>query len=290
MARTKNRNSQALASEESLLKALNDMEGRAQEEESELDGVSRRVSKSMKKKGMPPPPPARDEDSEDESSDDDDESGEMEERSMGKSHTASKPGMPDDTDEANGGLAGQAGRANDDFESIDADDYDDPTNASVKRPSMKSLVNESAAIKKGVDVSEFLEAMVDTTTTAIDGSTRYNAAQWAEQKKFNQKLSKALVSIADLLLQRGSAQAEEEEDAPVARPRSVQKSMGTVERFQKSATEGPQYTRQQTLDAMIELASKGNLDPLAVSAYEATGEVRTDYVGVINQQLAKMFP
>ena len=267
-----------MISEDELLKALNDLEGVVPDEEDNDEEVEK----------------AEDEDSsEDESEEDSDESGgeddEESAKSHGhkarKSHTADSPGMPSNTREADGGFAAESGASEDPehFET-NADEYD-PTGAS-----MKSLVNDNDTLRKGFEVSAFLEALTDATTESVDRLAKSQADFQNEQREFNVKVQKALVAIGNMMLGVKKSQAEYEE-APVSpRPRAVLSKSEVAERFAAVAdNDAPRYTKAQTLDALTDLAVKGDVPSLVVSAYESSGFVDPSYVGLVNNKLKTMF-
>jgi hypothetical protein len=243
--------------EEQLLKALGELEGDAEEYEEEFA------------KGD-------DEDSDEDSSDE--ESSEMD-----KSHTESEPGMPDDTMQANGGMAKLAGRAEDDNFEVDADE-DDPSGGS-----MKSLVNDNDTLRKGFEVSSFLEELVDTNVAAVDSLAKSQADFQHEQRSFNAKIQKALVAMGDMMLRMQRGQEEAGEAPVVARPRAVLAKSDIAERFAPEAGARVQYTREQTLEALTDLAMKGEVPAVQVSAYETSSHVDPSYHQLVNTRLKALF-
>lgn len=254
--------------EDELLKALGDLEGHAQEEGG--DEEEEVVSKAKE---------SDDESDSDESGGEDDES-----ESMDKAHTEVEAGMPDDTKQANGGFKGQKG-ASEDSEHFETNaDEEDPTGAS-----MKSLVEDNDTLRKGFEVSAFLEALTDATTESVDRLSKSNSEFQNEQRDFNAKMQKTMVAMGNMLLDMKKSQADAGEEPVTVRPRAVLSKSEVTERFEANGGEARQFDRSQTLDALTELAVKGDVPMLVVSAYEASGFVDPQYVGSVNAKLKAMF-
>lgn len=257
-------------SEDDLLKALGELETHASDEDEEVN------------KGD------EDESSDDESEDEESEDGADAKKKMmmakmaKKSHTEEKPGMPDDTKQANGGFKKEKG-ASDDAENFEMDAEEGEAKA------MKSLVQANESLQKGFEISSFLEGLTDVITEGVDGLAKSQGEFQNEQRAFNQKIAKALVAIGNMLT--GQQQAQDEDgEAPVIRPRAVLSKSEAVERFQEvSGGERPRYTKTQTLDALVELAQKSEVPTMAVSAYESSDFMEADIVGKVNAQLKTMF-
>lgn len=261
-----------MVTEDELLKALGDLEEHADEygdDDEEIEAVSKAAK-----------------DSDESGSEESDESDESDEESVGKAHTEASPGMPDDTKQANGGFASQKG-ASEDREHFETNaDEEDPTGAS-----MKSLVEDDDTLRKGFEVSAFLEALTDATTESVDRLAKSQMDFQNEQRAFNAKMQKAMVAMGNMLLKTQKSMVDAGEQPVVARPRSVLSKSEVAERFNDAGTEAnaPRYTKSQTLDALTELAVKGDVPALVVSAYEASGHVDPTYVGHVNAKLKALF-
>lgn len=256
-----------MVSEDELLKALGDLEEHA-DEYGDDEEQEEHVSKA-----------AKDEDSDESGSEEEEES-----EDMGKAHTASMAGMPDNTKQANGGFDSQP--ASEDPEHFETNaDEEDPSGAS-----MKSLVEDSDTLRKGFEVSAFLEALTDATVESVDRLSKSQADFQNEQRAFNAKVQKALTAMGNMLLKTQKSMADADERPVVSRPRSVLSKSEISERFDgQGDAEAPRYTKSQTLDALTELAVKGEVPALVVSAYESSGYVDPTYVGNVNAKLKAMF-
>jgi hypothetical protein len=245
--------------EDDLLKALGDLEAHADEYED--DEVEKAASED---------------DSEDESED------ESEEDEAKKSHTKATPGMPGDTKEANGGFGEEPSAEGAEEFDVSADE-DDPTGAS-----MKSLVGDSDTLRKGFEISPFLEALTDATTTSVDRLAKSQIDFQNETREFNARLQKAVIAIGNKLLSLEKSQSEALEQPVVARPRSVVRKSDVAERFEQEQ-DAPRFDKAQTLEALTELAIKGEVPSLVVSAYEGSGFVDPAYMQVVNSKLQSMY-
>lgn len=250
--------------EEQLLKALGNLEAHAQDEvDEEVDEVVKAADES-----------------------EDSESGEeSDEESMDKAHTEASPGMPGNTKEANGGFKAQKG-ASSDAENFETNaDEEDPTGAS-----MKSLVTDNDTLRKGFEVSAFLEALTDATTESVDSLRKSQGEFQNEQREFNARMQKAIIAMGNMMLDMKKSQTDSGEEPVVVRPRSIVQKSQVVERFEEqNGGEAPKYDRSQTLDALTELAVKGEIPSLVVSAYESNGFVEPTYHGPVNAKLKTMF-
>lgn len=245
-------------SEEELFKALGVLEGEAADsDEEEFEKADAEESDES-------------DESEDESSDE----------PVGKAHTAGTPGMPDDTDEANGGLADE-GDLDGDL-NVDADEKD-PTGAS-----MKSLVQGSRTLNKAFEVSEFLEELTGVVAQSVDGLAKSQAEYAAEQRAFNARIQKAIVAMGNMMLNLRKSVDGIDEAPASTQPRSILRKSDVAERFE-SNSQSPQYSREQTLEALSSLVVKGGLQPYVVSAYESTGFIDPQIHTQVTAELKSLY-
>lgn len=251
-------------SEDALLKALGELEGRA--EEYEADDDEQEVVKA--------------DESDDSEEDDSDES----DSSEGEDSRKSVRNLPGSTDEANGG--GFDGEPSAEGEGADEMSIDGEENDPTK--SMKSMVEENGDLRKGFEISSFLEALTDVQVEATDGLAKSIADFQAEQRDFNARLQKAVIAIGHKVLDLQKSEAARGEEPVVVRPRSALRKSDVSERFAGNE-DGPKYSREQTLEALTNLAIKSEIPPIVVSAYETSGFVDPNYIGQVHGALKAMY-
>lgn len=199
-------------------------------------------------------------------------------------------GMPDDQSDADGG----DGEEDDGEEMSSNEASEESSPAPVKKSkkgvkkSMGDRVSENEDLRKSVEVSSFLEGLVETTTDSVDSLSK---ALDALEENVNDQLGRqahALKIIGRTLISIQKSLGEQDENAPVHRPRSNLSKSVPVERFE-SGEDAPEFTAKQTMDVLIDLASTGKVPAVAVSAYEATGHIEPQFAPLVEQSLRKSF-
>lgn len=264
-------------SEEQLLKALGELEASANESEDEE--IEKAEDAGDSPEDAPPPrkgPPA--EEQEDESSE---ESEPAEEES--EEEPAEKSEMPANTRSANGGEG---------FPTIEDEDKEHfETNAEENEPgakTMKSLVRENTTIRKGFEVSKFLEELTDSVVEAVDGLQKSVIDGQNSQAEFNDKVQNALIALGNTVLEIKRSIVETGDEPVTHKPRAALNKSDVQERFEERQDGAPQFTREDTLTALTDMAIKGEIPTLVVSAYESSGFVPPEHIPAVNAKLRTM--
>ena len=259
--------------EQALLKALGELEGTAaddlekaeasaspSDEESSEETSGESSEESTKK---PPPKAAK------------------------KSHTAEEPGLPDDESEANGGFGEEPDAEGEGVASLK---IRSEGNVAAKKSlkTMKSLVQESDALRKGFEVSEFMESLVDTTATSVDGLMKSVVRAQNEQRAFNAKVQNALIALGNAVVGVQKSLADAEEEPMQVRPRSVVSKSQIVQPF-GGEERSTSFSKAETLEALISLAEAKQVPPIAVSRYEADGSIEPSYIPAVSAKLKSLY-
>jgi hypothetical protein len=190
--------------------------------------------------------------------------------------------MPSSTDEANEHLDPSAGAG--------------PKADMSTGKSFRDSSRESSNIRKGMDASPFLEGLVDNVSDEIDGMRKaivyvqdMNMAAMSEQGAFNQKLSKAIVAMGNLITEQN-----EMLKSLGGRPAGVRKSVTNVsevhERFEKSGAGAGgefQFDRNTVLRKAVEMVEQGKLPGTVVIGYETTGSMEPQFQKSVYDELLK---
>jgi hypothetical protein len=164
-------------------------------------------------------------------------------------------------------------------EEIDENDLEEPTTKSV-RDSFRS--NE--VIRKGVEVSPFLESLTDVFGEEMDKLGKSIDAFQTQQDLFNARLQKAVIAIGNATVQIG-----QKVDAFGEQPQRTRKSVLLKSEVQDREFEGgdeaPQFSKSEVLSTMFDLVTKGELPALAVSTYETTSFIDPAFVGLVSKAL-----
>lgn len=226
------------------------------------------------------------------SDDDDEESSEEEEQTMKSKKKVKKGGkggtLPGSTKEANGGFSQ---KDSDDEEGFETDAAENEPGKKGSK-SMKSRVKEHANLQKAIEVSDFLESITDVQVASSDALRKAMLQFFAEQRAFNGKVAKALVAMGRNSVSMKKSMDEVVDSPVAARPRGLMtKSEDIQERFEDGdeSGNGLQFTREQTLAVLMDMAMKSEIPTVAVSAYEATGHVEAIYVDKLNAALEAQF-
>jgi hypothetical protein len=189
------------------------------------------------------------------------------------------PEQMSSTKKANGGLSKTPSDDTENFE----------THANEEEPrTAKSLLDENEDLEKGLEVSPFLAEFANTIAEASDASMSEVRKGFDEQKSFNRKLQKAIVTMGNMIMELGGKVEDYGDQPATARKTVLNKSEVQEREFQKS--EGlPQFSRAQVLSALTDMVVKGeaDVDPIAVSSYESTGYLDPSLVQRVNARLVK---
>lgn len=264
-------------SEEELLKSLNELEENAiskgskdedsdDDEESSSEEESSEESSSAKKSQA-------DEEDEEEAEEEDEDEVEKGEKAI--------PDQWRNKKAVNGGFGKEAtreGKGSESFE-MNAEEND------LTRRTAKSIMKSNEGVKKGIEVSEFLEGMVDSMVEATDDMHKSLVESTADQKSFNMKIAKGLVLLNEKL-DRILDQQEELGDEPVTRVSKsgnmAKSQLGVVERFAPANTT---HSKDDVLKALTLLSSEGSIPAVAVATYESSDELPPEYRQMVQRKL-----
>lgn len=257
--------------EQALLKALGELEGTAADD---LEKAEASASPS-------------DEESSEESSESSEETKAPPQKAAKKSHTSEEPGLPDDESEANGGF-GEEPQA--EGEGVASLKIRSEGNVAAKKSlkTMKSMVQESDALRKGFEVSEFMESLVDTTVTSVDSLMKSVVRSQNEQRAFNAKVQNALIALGNAVVGVQKSLADAEEEPVQVRPRAIVSKSQIVQPF-GSEERHTTFSKAETLEALIGLAEAKQIPPIAVSRYEADGSIEPSYVPAVTTKLKALY-
>lgn len=180
-------------------------------------------------------------------------------------------------------------KANDDDSDDDDDDSDDETEKCAKksvgdlnRDSLSDLVKATDAGGPVVDVSPFLETLVDQVSDADMQVRKALTDMYEEQSQYNEGLRKSVVALGNLVLDINK-KIDGFGDLPVGERKTVLSKSEIHERFEEENE--PDFTKAQVLDAMCDLAEAGKVTPIDVSRYETTNTMEPPVAKAVNDHL-----
>jgi hypothetical protein len=172
----------------------------------------------------------------------------------------------------------------------------------------KSLAEENDTLQKGIEMSPFLAEMVkaidsrfqmveqrqnDQVVKAANGILEnlgeYLESRFATQEEFNKSLAEVVSGIGHGL-HANIQQTAEMAQAPAGAPKSTLRAVdGGVQPIEKSfggePGGGEDIQKSQVLSAMTDMVEKGNLNPLEVTKYETTNQIRPDLLQKITADI-----
>jgi len=156
-----------------------------------------------------------------------------------------------------------------------------PGGGGVRRSMAKSqeFATEEENVRKGVEVSEFLYYLRKSINdTFSDMERRLRAqieVQHDERGEFAKSLAEGVVGIRSRL-EKSVTTVEEEENAPAHAPKSITKGIEASASDVNKSLEDVRVQRQQTLDSLVDMLQKGQVQPLDVTKFELYGELRPE--------------
>jgi hypothetical protein len=250
-----------VVTEESMLKALSDLEEDILKAEAQSDDTSMEAS-----------------------SDDESEPAKKAKKSHIREDRAPMKTLPKTTKEAT--------------QSLDEDAGEGPT-ADVSAKSFRDELRGSGNVRKALDASPFLEGLVGGVSDEIDGMRKailyvqeVNAAAVEDQADFNRKLSKAVIQMGNLISEQ-HAMIQQLGGRPAGARKSITNSSEVQERFQKSAGEGGvgsgeyQFDRATVLRKAVQMVEQGKLPGGVVIGYETSGSMEPQFQKAVYNELMK---
>ncbi len=154
----------------------------------------------------------------------------------------------------------------------DDDDYDDDKG---KKKSMRKALDDRPTVKKAVEVSRFLEELVDTQADSHDKLAKAVYESDDLQKAFNGRLAKAVVAIGNTVEELRKAVAELSDQPAGTRKSVLSKSEDLLGReFDDPNADhhqppgDPQIQKADVLDYLCEKAEAQEIPPEAVTEFE----------------------
>lgn len=179
----------------------------------------------------------------------------------------------------------KAAPVTEDDEIEDDNDPEEPEDDDVPqttRKSARSAFRSNDTIRKGVEVSPFLESLTDVFGDEIDKLSKSLDEAFSDQADFNSRLQKAVIMIGKTVVNIAKS-VEAFGNAP-ARPRKSTLTKSEVVGG-PLGDDGPQFSKAQVLDVMTSLVMKGQIPALAVPTYETTDYIAPEHVVVVENAL-----
>jgi hypothetical protein len=133
-----------------------------------------------------------------------------------------------------------------------------------------------------VDASGFVEKLVDEVSEA-EADLRKSILGFQEEQHFqNKAVRKSLTALGNLVLEI-SERLKTVEDSPVGVRKSVLSKSEISERFEPEFD----FNKSQVLDALVELAQRGVVQPVDVSRYEGTNSMDPPVLKAVQDHLRK---
>jgi hypothetical protein len=215
------------------------------------------------------------------------------EDSEAKSLTDEEDVAPDEDEKEPVAKAVKAAKDEESDESESDEASEDEKSDDETSKSMREELEENEEIAKGLEVSSFLEQLVDTTASGVDRLNKSIKQQGDYQHDFNVRMSKALTAIGGLLTDM-QEQLSGISDAPATSgPRSqfsksitaAQVETGSQNRFE--GEDAPEFSKSEVLESLITLAQKGEIHPVLVTQFESTGSLPAEIAQKVEQALRR---
>ena len=142
---------------------------------------------------------------------------------------------------------------------------------------IKKSLMEDPANAEVVNASEFIEQLLDSVSDSNASLTKSMYKQRAEQQEFNQRLAKGFTLLGDYVVAQGKEMRRLRKaiaSVPmVQRGKTVLNKGDIAERdFEQveGATQLDEETYRKSVDALVSLAVKGQVQPSLVTQFEMT--------------------
>jgi len=191
----------------------------------------------------------------------------------------------DDSDSTSKACKGiQADDDSDDDSSDDESSSDDSTSGTMaKKSTIADLIKSDAVAGPVVDVSSFVERLVDEVSEA-EHELRKSVLEFQdEQTAQNRAVRKALTAMGNLVLEINN-RMKGIEDAPAGTRKSILSKSEISERFEEPRYD---FDQNQVTEALIELAQSGKVNPVDVTRYESTGTMENNVRKALEDHLRK---
>jgi len=139
----------------------------------------------------------------------------------------------------------------------------------ARKSTIANLIKSDAAAGPVVDVSPFIEHLVDQVSDAEHDLRKAIVGMREEQGLYNNAFRKSIVAMGNLILDIKKG-LDEIRDLPAATRKSVLSKSEVFERFEE---ERPDFSKSQVLDAMLQMAQAGKIKPIDVTRYETTNSM-----------------
>jgi hypothetical protein len=201
-----------------------------------------------------------------------------------------KDTTPGPKGEARPGLPFNKAKADEDKDTPDPDERD-------KAYKSFEAMQDNETVQQGVEVSGFLaefakafgsrmdqiekslgDRVVEATNFMLEQVGGYMDSRFEEQGEFNKSLADAVVNIGHGVA-GNMEQVQQVAEMPAGPPKSqLQVLPGGAQPMEKSfgGPQGEQLSKGQISEALVDLVQKGQVNPLEVSKYDMTGEIRPD--------------
>lgn len=271
--------------EEQLLKALSDMEGIAKGEDSGMTGVGNKTpTTTAQANGGLSDEGDKQELAVTAKSVEEDEDAGIEKGKKGKKMSLKEWAEEEETEHADMDKGGYGD--DDEDESMDDDDDDDDEGESMDKGSKcKKSMDISDLLKSDTDVGPVIDAVpvieqfvdaVSESDNELRKSVDHLSRRLGGQQNVLKAMSKVLLGMQETL---GNLM-----DQPANSRRTVLSKAEIHERFED---EGPQFSKSQVLDAMVNLCQRGQVTPVDVSRFEVTSSMEPNVRKAVEDELKK---
>jgi hypothetical protein len=177
----------------------------------------------------------------------------------------------------------------DEESSSDDESEDEPPmkKGKARKSSISDLMKSDSSAGPVIDISPFIEGLVDQVSDSDMGLRKAVVALQNEQRAFNRAQSKVLSLMAKSMIAM-QERMEGFENLPAGGRRSVVSKSEIDERFDEGVgSAGFAFNRDQVLDAMTELVKSHQIEPIEVTRYEVTSSMEQDTQRKVEQFLNK---
>jgi len=160
---------------------------------------------------------------------------------------------------------------------------DDKSSTKAKKSTIANLMKSDSVAGPVVDVSPFIERLVDQVSEAEYDLRKSLVSFHEEQSNQNKSLRKAISAMGNLMLEINN-RMKDIEDAPVGQRKSVLSKSEISERFEEQPVD---FSKSMVLDALVDLTRTGQVSSLDVSRYEVTNTMEPNVHKAVEGYLRK---
>jgi hypothetical protein len=162
-------------------------------------------------------------------------------------------------------------------------DDESSSEETTSKGTIADLMKSDSQAGSVIDVSPFIERLVDQVSEAEFDLRKSLVEFQGEQETHNKAIRKSIVAMGNMLLEINN-RLQGIENSPASARKTMLSKSEVMDRFEE---ETPDFSKAQILDAMVDLAQRGQIQPWDVTTYESTNHMEPKVLKSVENYLRK---